>query len=81
MRVFAFHCGGDRSDLSTPTTPWMKMSARRFLLPYLFYLVDRPAGRVLFGHRLIRRSRPTPSIAWAMLPGRFRLRCTPMATW
>lgn len=47
MRVFAFHCGGDRSDLST-YDPLDENVGTKVYCPYLFYLVDHPAGRVLF---------------------------------
>jgi N-acyl homoserine lactone hydrolase len=47
MKVFACHCGGDRSDLAT-FDPLDEDVGTKVYCPYFFYLVEHPEGRVLF---------------------------------
>jgi N-acyl homoserine lactone hydrolase len=47
MKVFACHCGGDRSDLAT-YDPLDEDVGTKVYCPYFFYLVEHPAGRILF---------------------------------
>jgi N-acyl homoserine lactone hydrolase len=47
MKVFACHSGGDRSDLAT-YDPLDEEVGTKVYCPYFFYLVEHPAGRILF---------------------------------
>jgi N-acyl homoserine lactone hydrolase len=46
-RVYAFHCGGDRSGFGV-YDPIDEDSGRVVYGPYFFFLVDHPEGKVLF---------------------------------
>lgn len=54
MRVYACHCGGDRSDLAT-FDPLDENVGTKVYCPYFFYLVEHPEGRVLFDTGLHRQ--------------------------
>jgi N-acyl homoserine lactone hydrolase len=47
MRIYAFHCGGDRSPQSV-YDPLTSDAGEVVYAPYLFFVVDHPAGKVLF---------------------------------
>jgi N-acyl homoserine lactone hydrolase len=47
LRLFAFHCGGDRSDLAI-FDPFDPDVGTKVYAPYFFYLVQHPEGNVLF---------------------------------
>jgi glyoxylase-like metal-dependent hydrolase (beta-lactamase superfamily II) len=47
IRLYAFHCGGDRSDLAI-FDPFDPNVGTKIYAPYFFYLVRHPQGNVLF---------------------------------
>jgi N-acyl homoserine lactone hydrolase len=47
MRLYAFHCGGDRSDRAI-FDPFDPDVGTKIYAPYFFYLVQHPHGNVLF---------------------------------
>ncbi len=47
MRLFAFHCGGERADWAV-LDPFDSRVGTKVLIPYFFYLVQHPAGNILF---------------------------------
>jgi glyoxylase-like metal-dependent hydrolase (beta-lactamase superfamily II) len=47
IQVLAFHCGGDRVDLAVHD-PFDDDVGTKVSVPYFFYLIEHPRGRVLF---------------------------------
>jgi N-acyl homoserine lactone hydrolase len=58
-RLFAFHCGGDRSDLAF-FDPFDADVGTKVYAPYFLYLVEHPQGRVLFDSGLHPAMRTDP---------------------
>lgn len=47
MRLHAFHCGGEGTDMAF-FTPFHPEVGRSVVIPYLCFLIEHPAGLVLF---------------------------------
>jgi N-acyl homoserine lactone hydrolase len=47
MKVYAFHCGGDRADFAI-NDPFDENVGKKQYSPYFFYMVEHSNGRVLF---------------------------------
>ncbi len=47
MKMYAFHCGGERSPMSA-FDPFDPDCGKTILPPYFFYLIDHPDGKALF---------------------------------
>jgi glyoxylase-like metal-dependent hydrolase (beta-lactamase superfamily II) len=47
MKLFAFHCGGERADWAA-LDPFDVRVGTKVVIPYFFYLVTHPHGNVLF---------------------------------
>lgn len=60
MKLFAFHCGGERADWAA-LDPFDPRVGTKVVIPYFFYLIRHPEGNVLFdsgGHPdLVRNPR------------------------
>jgi N-acyl homoserine lactone hydrolase len=47
MRLYAFHCGGERADMSA-FDPFDEKVGTKIEIPYFCYLITHPEGNVLF---------------------------------
>lgn len=47
MRLYAFHCGGERADMAA-FDPFDPAVGTKIDIPYFFFLIDHPDGKVIF---------------------------------
>jgi len=47
MKLFAFHCGGEVTDMAV-FDPFDPSVGHKLAMPYFFYVIQHPEGTVLF---------------------------------
>ena len=47
MKLFAFHCGGEVTDMAV-FDPFDPTVGHKLAMPYFFYVIQHPEGTVLF---------------------------------